>query len=247
MDFEEARKQNPATVLIEQAERDALFVDRSGEAVEIELVRHLAHSTLREAPAQFDEAEILMAVMHGARSLAETLGQLEMTAARLARERGVTVAQLARRAGISERAAMTRYRRRAAAPADGLLSLAMDARRTAGLNPDQVMFALTAAGDRVLCGLSELDQDDDVEREPPLALKVAGALQAAGLRLVDAHAHPGRYYGRTAVDTLAAGGLAEVVPLDEDTPYEERLGRFDAVSAPGFVLDAIDAALGEED
>ena len=52
----------------------------------------------------------MLEIVAGARRLAEAVPAVELAAARIARDRGVTVRQLAEAAGISERAANDRYR-----------------------------------------------------------------------------------------------------------------------------------------
>lgn len=56
--------------------------------------------------------EALLQLVRGSRRVAELLRELEVEAARQARERGVTVGTLANEVGISVRAANDRYRRR---------------------------------------------------------------------------------------------------------------------------------------
>ncbi|SNS80855.1 hypothetical protein [Actinomadura mexicana] len=231
-------------VLIEQAQLAAVLADHSDEHAEIEIARLVARSPFRDAPAQFSEAETLFAVLRGARRLADTLDRIEKTAARMARERGVTVAELARVAQISERAAMTRYRRRGDAPAEDLLTLAIEARRAARLDPNDVLFALNARADRVLCGLSTSDQATDPERVQ-LADEVTRALQFVGLRLEYAPGEPGRYHDQDPADILAAGGLVEIVQDVELLIALDKHGRYDDFTTPPEILAALAAAVAE--
>src|SRR4051794_6226318 len=62
------------------------------------------------------EAETLMRIVVGARALAEQVRAVELAAAQLARQRHVTVRELAGATGMSERAATDRYKRRPAEP-----------------------------------------------------------------------------------------------------------------------------------
>jgi hypothetical protein len=59
------------------------------------------------------DAEVALALVAGARRVQEDAQAIERAAALVAREQGVTVRRLAAAAGITERAANDRYRRRA--------------------------------------------------------------------------------------------------------------------------------------
>jgi DNA-directed RNA polymerase specialized sigma24 family protein len=61
-----------------------------------------------------DPTDIAIAVLRAARGAADDLVAIERAAAALLRRRGVTVREIALVAGITERAAMTRYRKVAA-------------------------------------------------------------------------------------------------------------------------------------
>jgi hypothetical protein len=57
----------------------------------------------------FSRIEVLCMLVSGTRQLAEFVREVEVAAARAARQEGVTYRKLAERAGITERAAITRY------------------------------------------------------------------------------------------------------------------------------------------
>jgi hypothetical protein len=58
------------------------------------------------------DADLAVAILQGARRARADIEAIELAAAQLAREHGVTVRRLAQAAGISERAANDRYRRK---------------------------------------------------------------------------------------------------------------------------------------
>lgn len=74
---------------------------------------HLRPADAPEGAPDDTDAQLLCDLVTGARRLVEQVRQVELAAASMARERGVTVRQLAQAAGMSERATNDRYRRAA--------------------------------------------------------------------------------------------------------------------------------------